>query len=197
MKFPLLVLISGSDKFLIWSKLVIIIMFFFMFLMLNLRLPLMSYSKRAGLQTYGGGPNAENYCTRRTFACMVRLYTNKQTQTQICFFQRQHINLMFWIFARIAGNGASEKNLKEGVCAQFEKNFAKAKWRVRGLYYHTRQSCTTCQKPLMIVLITLLKNSTINSTAVRVNCCIANHGMIPRFSECITVLSGNDSGLSF
>lgn len=33
-------------------------------------------------------------------------------------------------FARIAGNGASEKNLKDGVCAQFEKNFAKAKWRV-------------------------------------------------------------------
>uniref|UniRef100_A0A3P9AF97 CaM kinase-like vesicle-associated protein n=1 Tax=Esox lucius TaxID=8010 RepID=A0A3P9AF97_ESOLU len=31
----------------------------------------------------------------------------------------------------IAGNGASEKNLKDGVCAQFEKNFAKAKWRVR------------------------------------------------------------------
>ncbi|KAI5612323.1 caM kinase-like vesicle-associated protein isoform X2 [Silurus asotus] len=29
----------------------------------------------------------------------------------------------------IAGNGASEKNLKAGVCAQFEKNFAKAKWR--------------------------------------------------------------------
>ncbi|XP_074927388.1 caM kinase-like vesicle-associated protein [Chelonoidis abingdonii] len=30
---------------------------------------------------------------------------------------------------RIAGNVASEKNLKEGVCAQIEKNFAKAKWR--------------------------------------------------------------------
>ncbi|KAK1801758.1 hypothetical protein P4O66_022404, partial [Electrophorus voltai] len=29
----------------------------------------------------------------------------------------------------IAGNAASEKNLKDGVCAQFEKNFAKAKWR--------------------------------------------------------------------
>ncbi|KAJ8017306.1 hypothetical protein DPEC_G00016490 [Dallia pectoralis] len=29
----------------------------------------------------------------------------------------------------IAGNVASEKNLKDGVCAQFEKNFAKAKWR--------------------------------------------------------------------
>ncbi|KAL4646241.1 calcium/calmodulin-dependent protein kinase type IV-like [Arapaima gigas] len=30
---------------------------------------------------------------------------------------------------RIAGQGASEKNLKDGVCAQFKKNFAKAKWR--------------------------------------------------------------------
>ncbi|MGH0157050.1 UNVERIFIED_CONTAM: hypothetical protein FKN15_032879 [Acipenser sinensis] len=29
----------------------------------------------------------------------------------------------------IAGDGASEKNLKDGVCAQIEKNFAKAKWR--------------------------------------------------------------------
>ncbi|XP_070597234.1 caM kinase-like vesicle-associated protein isoform X1 [Erythrolamprus reginae] len=29
----------------------------------------------------------------------------------------------------ISGNIASEKNLKEGVCAQIEKNFAKAKWR--------------------------------------------------------------------
>uniref|UniRef100_A0A667WH25 Protein kinase domain-containing protein n=1 Tax=Myripristis murdjan TaxID=586833 RepID=A0A667WH25_9TELE len=36
----------------------------------------------------------------------------------------------------IAGNGASEKNLKDGVCAQFEKNFAKAKWRV-GILYHS------------------------------------------------------------
>ena len=35
------------------------------------------------------------------------------------------------VCVRIAGNGASEKNLKAGVCAQFEKNFAKAKWRVR------------------------------------------------------------------
>uniref|UniRef100_A0A8C1L471 CaM kinase-like vesicle-associated protein n=1 Tax=Cyprinus carpio TaxID=7962 RepID=A0A8C1L471_CYPCA len=63
----------------------------------------------------------------------------------------------------IAGNGASEKNLKEGVCAQFEKNFAKAKWRVRGIYYHTQQSCTTCQVPLVTVLITLLENGTINN----------------------------------
>ncbi|XP_051790273.1 caM kinase-like vesicle-associated protein [Erpetoichthys calabaricus] len=33
----------------------------------------------------------------------------------------------------IAGNGALEKNLKAGVCAQFEKNFAKAKWRPLGI----------------------------------------------------------------
>uniref|UniRef100_A0A8C5MU98 Protein kinase domain-containing protein n=1 Tax=Leptobrachium leishanense TaxID=445787 RepID=A0A8C5MU98_9ANUR len=29
----------------------------------------------------------------------------------------------------ISGNAASETNLKDGVCAQIEKNFAKAKWR--------------------------------------------------------------------
>ncbi|XP_058873389.1 caM kinase-like vesicle-associated protein [Acipenser ruthenus] len=29
----------------------------------------------------------------------------------------------------IAGDGAAEKNLKDGVCAQIKKNFAKAKWR--------------------------------------------------------------------
>nr|XP_006004026.1 PREDICTED: caM kinase-like vesicle-associated protein [Latimeria chalumnae] len=29
----------------------------------------------------------------------------------------------------ISGNAASEKNLKDGVCAQMQKNFAKAKWR--------------------------------------------------------------------
>uniref|UniRef100_A0AAZ3R252 Protein kinase domain-containing protein n=1 Tax=Oncorhynchus tshawytscha TaxID=74940 RepID=A0AAZ3R252_ONCTS len=46
----------------------------------------------------------------------------------------------------IAGNGASEKNLKEGVCAQFEKNFAKAKWRVRILLplVHEMAHCNGC-----------------------------------------------------
>ncbi|XP_059186131.1 caM kinase-like vesicle-associated protein [Centropristis striata] len=29
----------------------------------------------------------------------------------------------------ISGNGASDKNIKDGVCAQIEKNFAKAKWK--------------------------------------------------------------------
>ncbi|XP_030586063.1 caM kinase-like vesicle-associated protein [Archocentrus centrarchus] len=29
----------------------------------------------------------------------------------------------------ISGNAASDKNIKDGVCAQIEKNFAKAKWK--------------------------------------------------------------------
>lgn len=89
---------------------------------------------------------------------MVRLYTN----TQLLFFRdfTFFCVVVVCFFARIAGNGASEKNLKEGVCAQFEKNFAKAKWRVRGIYYHTQQSCTSCQ---VIVLINLLENSTVNN----------------------------------
>ncbi|XP_010559923.1 PREDICTED: caM kinase-like vesicle-associated protein, partial [Haliaeetus leucocephalus] len=29
----------------------------------------------------------------------------------------------------IAGNAASDKNIKDGVCAQIEKNFARAKWK--------------------------------------------------------------------
>lgn len=32
---------------------------------------------------------------------------------------------------RISGNAASDKNIKDGVCAQIEKNFARAKWKVR------------------------------------------------------------------
>lgn len=36
---------------------------------------------------------------------------------------------------RISGNAASDKNIKDGVCAQIEKNFAKAKWKVK-------QSCS-------------------------------------------------------
>lgn len=34
-------------------------------------------------------------------------------------------------FSRISGNAASDKNIKDGVCAQIEKNFAKAKWKVQ------------------------------------------------------------------
>jgi hypothetical protein len=33
--------------------------------------------------------------------------------------------------SRISGNAASDKNIKDGVCAQIEKNFARAKWKVR------------------------------------------------------------------
>lgn len=35
---------------------------------------------------------------------------------------------------RISGNAASDKNIKDNVCAQIEKNFAKAKWKV-SLFY--------------------------------------------------------------
>lgn len=31
---------------------------------------------------------------------------------------------------RISGGAASDKNIKENVCAQIEKNFARAKWKV-------------------------------------------------------------------
>lgn len=31
---------------------------------------------------------------------------------------------------RISGNAASDKNIKEGVCTQIEKNFVKDKWKV-------------------------------------------------------------------
>lgn len=40
-----------------------------------------------------------------------------------------------WCFSfcpnRISGGAASDKNIKENVCAQIEKNFARAKWKVK------------------------------------------------------------------
>lgn len=42
-------------------------------------------------------------------------------------------------FFRISGNAASDKNIKDGVCAQIEKNFAKAKWKVQ-LMSHVAES---------------------------------------------------------
>ena len=35
------------------------------------------------------------------------------------------------MYNRISGGAASDKNIKENVCAQIEKNFARAKWKVR------------------------------------------------------------------
>lgn len=34
------------------------------------------------------------------------------------------------LYDRISGGAASDKNIKENVCAQIEKNFARAKWKV-------------------------------------------------------------------
>lgn len=48
----------------------------------------------------------------------------------ICHAVQDFVLMLLSHLPRIAGNGASEKNLKDAVCAQFEKNFAKAKWRV-------------------------------------------------------------------
>lgn len=142
MTFPLLVLRSGTEKLLIQTSNIFFNYFilFYFWCLTPQCLSSMSWSKRAGLQTYGCWPNAENYCTRCSFACMVSLHTNSW------FLSETTPLLIFILFARIAGNGASEKNLKEGVCAQFEKNFAKAKWRVRG-----------------IALLAFLANSTINN----------------------------------
>lgn len=42
---------------------------------------------------------------------------------------------------RISGNAASDKNIKDGVCAQIEKNFAKAKWKVSLFTHHKTQAC--------------------------------------------------------
>lgn len=58
--------------------------------------------------------------------------TNGNCMRHFCYISTERELTYLWsVFGvRIAGNGASEKNLKDGVCAQFEKNFAKAKWRV-------------------------------------------------------------------
>uniref|UniRef100_A0A3Q1I7U7 CaM kinase-like vesicle-associated protein n=1 Tax=Anabas testudineus TaxID=64144 RepID=A0A3Q1I7U7_ANATE len=39
----------------------------------------------------------------------------------------------------ISGGAASDKNIKENVCAQIEKNFARAKWKVRLFVLYTLQ----------------------------------------------------------
>ncbi|KAF0036226.1 hypothetical protein F2P81_011538 [Scophthalmus maximus] len=60
----------------------------------------------------------------------------------------------------IAGNGASEKNLKDGVCAQFEKNFAKAKWRVRIHFHSFSTVCNNNEKAIRVTtFMQRLKNS--------------------------------------
>lgn len=45
---------------------------------------------------------------------------------------------------RISGGAASDKNIKENVCAQIEKNFARAKWKVTRLFSPTVRSSQSC-----------------------------------------------------
>ncbi|KAI4893866.1 hypothetical protein NFI96_015019 [Prochilodus magdalenae] len=67
----------------------------------------------------------------------------------------------------ISGNAASDKNIKDGVCAQIEKNFAKAKWKLEhphtvpadgavGVEVEGHQVFWTCDyKPFISVLTTV------------------------------------------
>lgn len=43
--------------------------------------------------------------------------------------------LFFVLYDRISGGAASDKNIKENVCAQIEKNFARAKWKVNPVFF--------------------------------------------------------------
>lgn len=48
------------------------------------------------------------------------------------YSQSAVLNYLFFsrLYDRISGGAASDKNIKENVCAQIEKNFARAKWKV-------------------------------------------------------------------
>lgn len=64
-------------------------------------------------------------------------------------------------FFRISGNAASDKNIKDGVCAQIEKNFAKAKWKVLFIYLihqyiFAHPHIVSFRQMIMFVIMTLL-----------------------------------------
>uniref|UniRef100_A0A8D2NKW1 CaM kinase-like vesicle-associated protein n=1 Tax=Zonotrichia albicollis TaxID=44394 RepID=A0A8D2NKW1_ZONAL len=52
----------------------------------------------------------------------------------------------------ISGNAASDKNIKDGVCAQIEKNFARAKWKVGVAFPLTKPHVVTQGAPLLPAL---------------------------------------------
>lgn len=60
------------------------------------------------------------------------LIRSKQTK-------KSEYNFMLCHLFRISGNAASDKNIKDGVCAQIEKNFAKAKWKVSLFTHHFQE----------------------------------------------------------
>lgn len=91
---------------------------------------------------------------------------------------------------RISGNTASDKNIKDGVCAQIEKNFAKAKWKV--LLTITAVLLTfpyLCEINIMLQLMTVVYKSQpqvhiesavfccplINTPQHLTSCCVAVH----------------------
>lgn len=61
--------------------------------------------------------------------------------------RRKCVGLAIHSIFRISGNAASDKNIKDGVCAQIEKNFAKAKWKVKQSFFvfvANKCSCNEC-----------------------------------------------------
>lgn len=63
------------------------------------------------------------------------------------------------MYNRISGGAASDKNIKENVCAQIEKNFARAKWKVSPFVLSSRKlfftkfnsSCTVLEQGSIVV----------------------------------------------
>lgn len=64
------------------------------------------------------------------------------------------------LYNRISGGAASDKNIKENVCAQIEKNFARAKWKVSPFVLYSRKllitkfnsSCAVLDQETVVVL---------------------------------------------
>lgn len=55
------------------------------------------------------------------------------TQSTASKWSKYSLKLYFLLCSlhhRISGGAALDKNIKEHVCAQIEKNFARAKWKV-------------------------------------------------------------------
>lgn len=71
----------------------------------------------------------------------INLVCNSPWQSQTDEAESSVLKRLFFTFCflylydRISGGAASDKNIKENVCAQIEKNFARAKWKVKPLFF--------------------------------------------------------------
>ena len=98
------------------------------------------YSQKLSGIFDGSGPRSATDCTGSYCPWMVKIkfitrmikqtsyrmnFVIGSTNTITCLKNSSLVSSL-----RISGNAASDKNIKDGVCAQIEKNFAKAKWKV-------------------------------------------------------------------